>query len=64
MARVLLDRDRCTGLGLCEALAEHIFQIQSDGTLAVVDQDIESGDVDAVRQACESCPTEALRLEE
>ena len=64
MAKLLLDESRCTGLGLCEAYAEHVFEIQDDGSLALLTDEIADGDLDAVRQACESCPTEALRLEE
>jgi ferredoxin len=64
MARIILDRSRCTGLGLCEAEAEHIFQIQDDGALAVLTGEIGDADLDAVRKACQACPTEALRLEE
>jgi ferredoxin len=63
MAKIILDRSRCTGLGLCEAHAEHVFEIQGDGTLALLVEEIGADDLDAVRQACESCPTEALRLE-
>ncbi len=64
VARLVVDHDRCGGLGLCEAQAEHIFQIQDDGSLLVLSAQIADEDLDAVRRACESCPTEALRLEE
>lgn len=64
MAKLLLDRSRCTGLGLCESYAEHVFEIQDDGSLELLTDEIADEDVAAVRQACESCPTEALRLEE
>ncbi|PWJ23945.1 ferredoxin [Branchiibius hedensis] len=63
MPRLILDRSRCTGLGLCEAYAEHVFEIQQDGKLALLTEQIDEQDLDAVQQACESCPTEALRLE-
>ncbi|WP_369227939.1 ferredoxin [Streptomyces sp. R39] len=63
MAKLILDRSRCTGLGLCEAHAEHVFEIQADGSLTLLAEEIGDEDLAAVRQACESCPTEALRLE-
>lgn len=64
MAKLILDRSRCTGLGICEAYAEHVFEIQADGSLELLTEDIADADLDDVRQACESCPTEALTLEE
>lgn len=64
MAKLLLDRTKCTGLGICEAHAEHVFEIQADGSLELLQENIGADDLDDVRQACESCPTEALRLEE
>lgn len=64
MAKLLLDKSRCTGLGICEAYAEHVFEIQADGSLELLMTDIDEDSLDDVRQACESCPTEALKLEE
>src|SRR4030088_2666238 len=31
--RIVVDRDRCTGLGMCEAEAPDLFEVQDDGTL-------------------------------
>ena len=63
MPRLILDRSRCTGLGLCESYAEHVFEIQADGRLQLLTDVIADEDVGTVQQACDSCPTEALRLE-
>jgi len=32
MVRIVVDRDRCTGLGMCEAEAPDLFEVQDDGT--------------------------------
>ncbi|RYJ05867.1 MAG: ferredoxin [Actinomycetales bacterium] len=64
MAKLILDRDRCSGLGICEAYAEHVFEIQADGSLQLLMTEIGDDDLADVRQACESCPAEALKLEE
>ncbi|MGW6458875.1 ferredoxin [Streptomyces sp. NPDC055078] len=60
--KITLDRGKCTGLGMCEALAPDFFEIDEDGELVLLKEDASDGDLDAVRQAIEACPTEALRL--
>jgi ferredoxin len=60
--RIDLDTARCTGLGICESLAPEFFEVQDDGSLLVLGDEVEPRDVDAVRQAVEGCPTEALRM--
>jgi ferredoxin len=65
MARVVVDRVRCTGLGVCESLAEHVFQLTDDGDLVLLKEDITNDtDLDLVRSAVVGCPTEALTLVE
>ncbi len=62
--RVELDEAKCSGLGLCEAEAPEIFEVQDDGSLTI----LEENPAEEHRAACEaavaSCPTEALRLVE
>jgi ferredoxin len=63
--RIVVDHDRCTGLGMCEAEAPELFQVQDDGSLTVLDDTPTSEQlVEAARAACEACPTEALSLVE
>jgi len=62
--RIVVDRDKCTGLGMCEAEAPDLFEVQDDGTLLVL---IEKPDEDKraeLEAAVESCPTEALSIVE
>ncbi|SFO44831.1 ferredoxin [Pseudonocardia ammonioxydans] len=57
--KVHIDTTRCTGHGLCEAVAEDIFEVGDDGMahlLADPDAD-RRGEVD---QAVAECPTRAL----
>jgi ferredoxin len=60
--RVVVDMDRCTGLGLCESLAPDLFEIQDDGSLLVLREQLEPGELGQVEEAVRSCPTEALRI--
>lgn len=60
--KIEIDRAKCTGLGICEALAPAFFEVDSDGELIQLSSTVDGNDVDEVRAAVDGCPTEALRL--
>lgn len=60
--KIDVDRARCTGLGICEALAPAFFEVGSDGELIQLSSSVDGKDIDQVRAAVDGCPTEALRL--
>ena len=60
--KVLLDREKCTGLGMCESFAPDHFEIDDDGSLIVLNDQVAEVDRDAIEAAIDSCPTAALRL--
>lgn len=60
--RILHNLDRCTGLGMCEATAPDIFEIQPDGSMKVLQPCPPDDRLDDVEAAVEGCPTEALSL--
>jgi ferredoxin len=62
--RIVVDYDKCTGLGMCEAEAPELFEVQDDGSLTVLN-DRPSADQRAEAEAAvEACPTEALSIVE
>ncbi|MDT7623648.1 MAG: ferredoxin [Pseudonocardiales bacterium] len=62
--RIVVDRDKCTGLGMCEAEAPDLFEVQDDGSLTVLNDRPGSDDLEAAEAAVMACPTEALTLVE
>ena len=64
MLRIVVDYDRCTGLGMCEAEAPDLFEVQDDGSLTVLNDHPSDEQREEAEAACESCPTEALSLVE
>jgi ferredoxin len=62
--RIVIDRDRCTGLGMCEAEAPELFEVQDDGTLRILDDRPEQSCRVIAEAAVQACPTEALSLVE
>ena len=37
--RVEVDLDKCTGHGICESIAEDVFEVQDDGTVHIDEND-------------------------
>lgn len=64
MRCVAVDYDRCTGLGICESLAPGFFEVNDDGDLLLLKEDIADDEVQEVEEAVNGCPTEALRFTE
>jgi ferredoxin len=60
--KVVLDRTKCTGIGLCEAAAPDYFEVGDDGLLVVLRDDISDADLSQIESAILGCPTEALKL--
>lgn len=60
--RISVDREKCTGLGICESLSPEVFEIDEDGALVLKAETVPDELFDEVRQAVDGCPTAALRL--
>ena len=61
--QVILDRDKCTGLGICESVAPDHFEIDDDGALVVLRDDVTDEERATLEDAVRQCPTGALRLD-
>jgi ferredoxin len=61
--KVTVDYGRCTGLGICESLAPEYFEVDDTGKLVLLNEDISPDDLQAIREAVDGCPTEAIRIE-
>ncbi|HZZ51241.1 MAG TPA: ferredoxin [Pseudonocardia sp.] len=60
--RIVVDYDKCTGLGMCEAEAPDLFEVQDDGSLTVLVEKPAESQREELEAAVESCPTEALSI--
>ncbi|WP_378730875.1 ferredoxin [Nocardia brasiliensis] len=60
--RIVADRTRCDGHGMCEALAPNLFRVGDDGIVAPRSDSVDENDHDLLQLAIDSCPVEALRL--
>jgi ferredoxin len=62
--RIILDEEKCDGLGMCEAEAPDLFEVQDDGSLVILDLTPGADRRDEVEAACDACPTQALSIAE
>ncbi|WP_182379434.1 ferredoxin [Nocardioides sp. WS12] len=62
MKCVTVDFDKCTGLGICESLAPDFFEVNDDGELLVLKEEISDDELQEVEEAVAGCPTEALKI--
>jgi ferredoxin len=60
--RLEVDADKCTGHGICESIADDVFEVQDDGLLIIDHDRAAASDRDRLQQAVIQCPAAALRL--
>lgn len=60
--KIVVDYNKCTGLGICESLAPEVFEVDESGALVLLVDEATGDTLDGVREAVAGCPTEALRL--
>lgn len=61
--KIVVDRDKCVSLGICEGLAPNIFVLNDDGELEVDENTpVPEDEKERVRSAVSGCPVNALAL--
>lgn len=62
--RIVLDRPRCEGHGLCEEAAAQLMHLDDDGELILDVEQVEDGtpEAAAAQAAVRVCPVAALSL--
>ena len=60
--RAIVDKDTCTGCGLCEETCPKVFQLEDDLAKVVADP-VPAEVEDTCQQAADDCPVEAIAIE-
>ena len=60
--RIEVDRGRCEGLGMCEAMAHTFFEVDDEEVMHVLDESPAEEHRQQVHAAVQSCPVLALSL--
>lgn len=59
---VEVDLAKCTGHGICESIAEDVFEVQDDGSVTIDHEHAAELDRIKLSQAVTQCPAAALKL--
>lgn len=63
--KVWVDSERCQGHTLCSMIAPDSFELSDiDGTASPANEVVPADQEDAVREAAQSCPEQAISIEE
>lgn len=59
-----VNKDICIGCGACGAIAPDVFELEDDGLATCKTEEIEDNKKEDVMDAADSCPTNAIEVEE
>jgi len=62
--RATVDQDVCTGCGLCLDICPEVFELGDDSKAFVKVDAVPSEAESSCREAAETCPVEAISIEE
>lgn len=57
-----IDKNKCTGCGLCAAILPEVFELGDDGKSRVKDKEGDKKYPEKVKEAVESCPVGAIKI--
>lgn len=60
--RIVLDRPRCEGHGLCEEAAPQLMHLDDNGELVLDRDQFDESDAAPAKAAVRVCPVAALRI--
>ncbi|NMN95940.1 ferredoxin [Antrihabitans stalactiti] len=60
--KIIVDRGRCEGHGMCESLVPDVFRVDDEGLSTLLRETPLDGELDEVHLAIDSCPVQALSL--
>lgn len=60
--RVDVDLAKCTGHGICESIADDVFEVQDECIVLIRDNERPESDRFRMEKAVTQCPAAALRL--
>ena len=62
--KIVVDRDKCEGLGMCESMAHEFFELDDDDVMHVLEESPPESERPKVNAAVQACPALALSLQD
>lgn len=59
-----VDKDTCIGCGACPSICPEVFKLEDDGLATAYKNPVPHELEESAKEAAESCPTEAIHIEE
>ena len=61
--KVIIERSRCCGYGLCAAICPDVYKLDANGIVYLENELVPEGMEDAAIEGAAACPAEAIRVE-
>ena len=61
--RVIVDRGRCCGYGLCAQVCPQVYKLDADGLVFLDSDRVPAGLEEEAREGAAACPAEAIAIE-
>lgn len=62
--RASILRDDCIGCGLCETICPEVFEMDDEDIAIVIADPVPAEHEDSAQEAADSCPTDAIVIED
>ena len=63
MVKIIFEREKCIGCGLCQNLCPKYWKMAEDGKAEFLGSKEELEEVECNQEAADSCPTQCIRIE-
>lgn len=60
----IVDRDACIGCGLCNTICPEVFEMDDEDIAIVIAEPVPEENEACAQEATDSCPTDAISIEE